>query len=205
MARTEGNPAIQHKDYESVQYASSDAVSAGEVVVLDAQLGTVGVAAEALAANDTGTYYTKGVFTLPVASGVTVSQFDICFWDVSENKVIITGPASGDPVVGTAVKDGTAAGGYVEVALNESAGPRNIGYAETASGAGSAGTITVTGALTTDRVIPTLISGWTAHTSGGASVSKATVSAANTVSYEVSGTGYAGTDGGIGALVVRDV
>ena len=119
MARTEGNLKVGHKNFESVQYANSSAVSAGEVVELDSTLGLMGVAHADYDADESGTYYVKGTFQLPIADGVTVAQFNVCYWDKSANKVVIVDSGADDVAIGYAVAAGTAAGGYVDVAINE--------------------------------------------------------------------------------------
>jgi predicted RecA/RadA family phage recombinase len=119
MARSEANVKIGHKNFESVQYANSSAVSAGEVIELDATLKLIGVAHSDYDAGAEGVYYVKGTFQLPIADGVTVSQFAVCYWDQSASKVVTTDTGADDIPVGYAVAAGTAAGGYVDVAINE--------------------------------------------------------------------------------------
>lgn len=118
MAREEAAPRVGVKDFETVTYEHTAAVSAGEVLELNPGLGLVGVAVSSYDADATGVYYVKGVFNLPIASGVTVSQYDRVWWDVSADE-IIKDPAKADIYLGYAVADGTAAGGYVDVAINE--------------------------------------------------------------------------------------
>lgn len=154
MARTEGNIRISAKEFDQVNYAHSQAVSAGEVLVLNAATGLVGIALEAGAANESIAYYIDGVHRLPIASGVTVTQFAVCYWDVSENEVILTSPAAGDPIVGIAAAAGTAAGGYVDVILNHT--QKAIVIAEgthTTAGGDATESITVTGAVATDKAL----------------------------------------------------
>jgi predicted RecA/RadA family phage recombinase len=217
-ARTEGNVKLQFKDFDVIKFAHSAAVVAGEVIVLDSTSGLVGIASKVGSANEEIPYWIKGTFNLPIASGVTVSQFDICYWDVSENEIITSGAASGDPVVGYAVEAGSAAGGYVDIALNETASENVvvksdlasgikaeymiIGYGTVASDAGTGGTIAVAGALTTDHVQATAIDGWTDNATGGPALS-AWVSGAGTVTYVVNGTTTAGTAGGLVVDVIR--
>jgi predicted RecA/RadA family phage recombinase len=204
MARAEANVQIQSKDFESVKYASANVVEAGEVVVLSS--GLVGIAAEAGDANESITYYVKGVFRLPIASGVTVTQFAQCYWDVSADEVITTGAISGDPIIGMAIAAGTAAGGYVDVSINEYDVVKPeyviVGYATVASDAGTGGTVACLGALTTDHCQISATSGWTSHTAGGPSCG-AVVSSAGVITYTVGGTGNAGTEGGVAIDVIR--
>lgn len=211
MARTEGNLKLPIANADTIQYASSSTTVAGEVIYV-AGLGTL-IACDANAANATGTYYIKGQFRLPIVAGVTVAQGNRCYWDVSGNAVLLqstTAFASGDFFVGTAVSAGTAAGGWVDVDLNVAntiSAPSYvvIGYGTVATGAGASGTITVAGAQTTDKVVGTLLNGWTASTNAGASLSRCYVSAEDTVTYNVSGTGVGSTNGGVGVEVLRAV
>jgi predicted RecA/RadA family phage recombinase len=204
MSRAEANVQISNKEFESVKYAHSAAVSAGEVIVLSS--GLVGVAAEAGDASESITYYVKGVFQFPIASGVSVTQFQQCYWDVSENNVIVSGAIAGDPILGMAIAAGSAAGGYVSVSINDYAVVKPeyviVGYATVASNAGTGGTVAVAGALTTDHVQISASNGWTSHTAGGPSCG-AVVSSAGVVTYTVGGTGNCGTAGGLSIDVIR--
>jgi len=202
---------LDHKEASRVKYTNSSAVSAGEIIYV-AGMGAL-VASANYGANVEGVYYTAGVVTLPIASGVTINQGNRCYWDVSENKVILATTAAftaGDFFIGTAVAAGTAAGGYVDVAINwmpTIAAPSYVvvGYGAVASNAGTGGTITVSGAQTTDKCMATLLSGWTSSTVGGASILQCNVSAEDTVTYVIGGTGISGTSGGIGVEVLRAV
>jgi len=104
---------------DTIQYAHTAAVTAGEVLNL-AGVGVV-IAVETVDANVTATYQTKGIFQLPIGTGVTVVQGNRCFWDVSENAVILTGMVAGDFEVGRAVSNGSAVAGYVDVQVGASA------------------------------------------------------------------------------------
>lgn len=116
--RAEGLCIIGHKNNDTVVYAHDSAVEAGEVILLDSTIGLVGVANGAYAEDEAGTYTIRGVVRLPIATGVTIAQFKECYWDVSADAVIIASPAPGDPSIGYAVADGSAAGGWVDVDLN---------------------------------------------------------------------------------------
>jgi hypothetical protein len=63
-------------------------------------------------------YYTKGTANVTIATGVTISQFDRLYWNTSTNTATNV-IASGLFYMGYAVSAGSAAGGYVDVALNE--------------------------------------------------------------------------------------
>lgn len=102
-----------------VLYTNADAVTVGEIINISG-IG-VAVAANTYAAGAVGVYNTDGVYQLPIASGVTVSAGNRCYWDVSENEVILTGMVAGDFEVGRAVADGSAVGGYVDVRIGANA------------------------------------------------------------------------------------
>jgi len=104
---------------ETIMYASSSAVSVGEVIYV-AGLGVLR-AMEAGDAAESICYAVKGVFNFPIYTAVTVAQGKACYWDVSENKVILTGMAEADFFLGFAVSAGTAAGGYVDVEISNAA------------------------------------------------------------------------------------
>lgn len=104
---------------ETIQYAYTSAVVAGEVIFVDG-LGVL-IASAGYDADATGTYYIKGTFQFPITSGVTITQGLKCYFDASANTVIAstsTDLTLGDPYLGRAVADGTAAGGYVEIEVN---------------------------------------------------------------------------------------
>jgi predicted RecA/RadA family phage recombinase len=209
MARSEGNLKQALANTDTITYSNSNAASAGEVIFVSG-LGCL-IAAAAYEANEAGEYYWKGTFRLPIVSGVTITQGARVYWDVTGNASLLqttTAFTAGDFLVGTAVAAGTAAGGYVDVDLNVTpvkAAPAyvTVGYGTVATGAGAAGTITVAGAQTTDVALGSLLNGWTAHTSGSASVSRCYVSAEDTVTYQISGTGNGTTNGGIAVQVIR--
>jgi hypothetical protein len=207
MSRSEANEVLDHKDNEQVKYAYTSAVSAGEVLSITG-LGAV-VALEAADANADCWYKFKGRVRVPIYTGITIGQGIKVYWDVSENSAILHTSASlaaGDFFLGTAVAAGTAAGGYVDVDLNNYGGtPASyvcVGYGTKAS-AGTGGTVAVGGARTSDFVLPSILAGWTSHTSGGVSVNSAVVSSLGVVTYTVAGTGNATTNGALGFAVMR--
>jgi predicted RecA/RadA family phage recombinase len=102
-----------------VLYTNASAVTVGEIINI-AGIGAA-VAANTYEAGVEGVYNTDGVFQLPITTGVTVAAGNRCYWDVSENKIILTGMVAGDFEVGRAVAAGTAAGGYVDVRIGASA------------------------------------------------------------------------------------
>ena len=108
---------LKQKD-DTIQYAHTAAVTAGEVLNL-AGVGVI-IALDTASANETATYQRKGIFQLPIGAGVTVVQGNRCYWDVSENAIILTGMAAGDFELGRAVADGSAVAGYVDVEIGGS-------------------------------------------------------------------------------------
>jgi predicted RecA/RadA family phage recombinase len=130
---------------ETIMYASSSAVSVGEVIYV-AGLGVLR-AMEAGAANESIAYAVKGVFNFPIYTAVTVAQGDACFWDASENKIILTGMVEGDFFLGYAISAGTAAAGYVDVEINNGI---NIGFVSNTTLVGGKFPIDCRGTLSTD-------------------------------------------------------
>ena len=107
---------VKQANPDTIEYTHSAAVSAGECIYV-AGIGFLR-ASTAIAISTKGLYYTKGVFQFPITSTVTVSQGDKCYWDVSANKVIKSGMEYGDCYIGRAIADGSAAGGYVDIEVN---------------------------------------------------------------------------------------
>ncbi len=102
---------------ETIMYANSAAVSAGELIYV-AGIGALR-AMTAGDADESICYMKKGIISnVPITSAVTVAQGAACYWDVSENKIILTGMAEGDFFLGMATQAGSAAGGYVEVEIS---------------------------------------------------------------------------------------
>ncbi len=104
---------------ETIKYTYTSAVSAGEVLFVDG-LGVL-IASAAYDADGEGVYYIKGLFQFPITSAVAITQGTKCYWDVSANKVIASTSASlalGDPYLGRAAAAGSAAGGYVDIEIN---------------------------------------------------------------------------------------
>ncbi len=130
---------------ETVMYAHTSAVSVGEVLYV-AGLGVLR-AMEAGDANESITYAKKGVFNFPIGTAVTVAQGNACYWDASENKVIITGMVEGDFFLGYAVAAGTAAAGYVDIEINNSV---NVGWVSNTTLVGATFPIDARGTISTD-------------------------------------------------------
>jgi hypothetical protein len=102
---------------ETIMYANSAAVSVGELI----HVAGIGVLRAMVAgdADESICYMKKGLLSnVPITSAVTVAQGNACYWDVSENKIILTGMAEGDFFLGFATQAGSAAGGYVEVEIS---------------------------------------------------------------------------------------
>lgn len=105
---------------QTIKYAHSAAVAAGEVLWV-AGIGIV-IASEVGDANESIVYYKRGLFQFPITTGVTVTQGAKCYWDVSANTVILSSSTSllaTDPYLGRAAAAGTAAGGYVNIDINQ--------------------------------------------------------------------------------------
>jgi len=120
MSRSEANIGVSHKDNEVIKYAHASATTAGEVLHVDG-IGAL-VAAEVGDAAESISYYYRGTVQIPITAGVTITQGQKVYWDVSANTAVLADSASlvsGDFFVGTAVAAGTAAGGYVTVSLND--------------------------------------------------------------------------------------
>lgn len=180
MARDEANVVQQvGEGYNGViQYAHSAAVDAGEVIAVTGVGACIALAA--YDANATGAYAKVGIFKLPITSGVSITQGQEVYWDVSANKVqaLASIDQSADVYLGQAVKAGTAAGGYVEVDINarkngldsisiehldSGIAPSNVmivvaAGAHTTAGGDTSETITNAAILSTDFIMAHLIS-----------------------------------------------
>jgi len=199
---------VETSPNESIQYASTAAVSAGEVIFV-AGIGAI-VAAAAYAANTEGTYYKAGRFQCPIASS-TVAQGDQVWWDASANKLIkgsIVARAQDDFFLGTAAAAGSASLGYVDVDINvvlpafyldkvgEHVCTNTVPVPDT-----TLETITIAGLSTYDAVMAMIK---TAGTTAGAKVHYAKITAANTLVVGLSTTQATG-DGTIQYFVYRRV
>jgi predicted RecA/RadA family phage recombinase len=109
-------------DNDTVRYSHTSAVSAGELIYV-AGLGVLRATA-AYDADAEGVYQNKGVITVPITSGVSVSQGDKCYWDISANTIITSSMVSNDFYLGRAEEAGTAAGGYADIDISA----KNIDY-----------------------------------------------------------------------------
>lgn len=78
-------------------YTPGSAVAAGAVVVIG---DTVGIATQAIAANELGTLATQGLFQLPKASGSTtaIAAGTKVYWDATNS--VITTASSGNKCIG---------------------------------------------------------------------------------------------------------
>ncbi len=152
---TEAVCKIDGEKYESIKYANSSSVSAGEVTTVSG-LNKAIIAHDSYDADATGLYYTRGIFRVSLDSGESVSQGDMVVWDVSENAAInstSTSRITTDILLGMAVADGTASGGYVDVAINEVSEPGYIvavGAGTTTATSGYTQNVAVTGLTSND-------------------------------------------------------
>lgn len=159
--------AYPKQDDGKIVYAHASSVVAGEALFL-AGIGVI-IATAAYGAAESGVYETEGDFQFPIASGVTIAAGNKCYWDKSANNVIITGMAAEDFYLGRAISAGSAAGGYVDIRI----GGVSVDY-QTAGGvlpkevivlsgtavitAGNPQVIAISGLLSTDRPVVSLIS-----------------------------------------------
>ena len=106
---------------ETVQYTNTAAVSAGELIFV-AGIGAMRAMA-AYGADAEGTYLVKGKIQVALTAGVTATQGAKVYWDASVNTAVISSTttldiSAGDFYLGRAVAAGSAAGGYVDVEIN---------------------------------------------------------------------------------------
>ena len=104
---------------ESVKYTHSSAVSAWDPIYVDG-LGVL-IAHDDYDASAEGLYYIQGRFLFDITTGVTISQGNKVYYDVSANTVRKANDSNltvGDFYCGRAPKAGTAAGGYAYVDIN---------------------------------------------------------------------------------------
>jgi len=76
---------------EVLEYTPTEPVEAGQAVVLGSRIG---VAAEDIAAGQTGHVHVAGVFAMPKAAGEAVAQGAALYYDGSED-VITSSPSAG--------------------------------------------------------------------------------------------------------------
>ena len=108
------NYARYIQDGESIDYTPSQAVNAGQVVVLN---DMVGVAKKPIAASALGAIYVVGVFEFPKATtaGTGVTAGTKVYWDATNN--VITSTAGANKYVGKTVADCADADAVVRVRL----------------------------------------------------------------------------------------
>jgi len=97
---------------EAIDYRPSEAVAAGDVVVLG---NLVGIARLDIAANTLGSLAVVGVFDVEKATGV-VTLGAAVYWDATNHKATTT--ATGNPYLGKAVLAAESADEQVRVLLN---------------------------------------------------------------------------------------
>lgn len=99
---------------ETLQYAASGAVSAGDLVIIGS---IVGVAMSDIAANTTGTVAVEGVFDLVKADTANAyTQGTPLYWDATNTKLTTT--ASTNTRVGIAAAAAASAATIVSVKIN---------------------------------------------------------------------------------------
>ncbi len=109
-----GNPLM-------VKHTPTSAVAAGEVVELIADTGPIGIAHNAIAANQTGNLsFGPGVYEV-VCADTGVALGSLVYWDTAANKVTTT--ATTNPSFGRTLKATTATDQKIPVALEYQAGP----------------------------------------------------------------------------------
>ena len=96
----------------NIDYTPNSAVEYMEIIPLE---DCVGVALEAIAANETGTVTLTGVFEFPAATGTAVKVGEKVYWD-STNSVITT-TASGNTLAGYAISAKASADATVKVRI----------------------------------------------------------------------------------------
>lgn len=112
---------------QNFTYTASGTVSAGEILKIDSDTSNKALALvitpEDGVNGDTVNAICKGLVRVPITTGVSISAGETVWWDVSTNTASnaagITTVAGTDFVLGIALEDGTASGGYVDVQLNE--------------------------------------------------------------------------------------
>jgi hypothetical protein len=62
-------------------------------------------------------FYVEGIFRFAIKTAITIAQADQLYYDTAVDAVVKVQPAAGF-VLGVAVSNGTAAGGFVDVDIN---------------------------------------------------------------------------------------
>jgi predicted RecA/RadA family phage recombinase len=103
-------------DGNSVDYTPTSDVAAGAVVV---QGELVGVASRPIAANTLGALAVAGVFDFPKATGTgtAIAAGANCYWDATNQRATTT--ASGNKLIGKAVKAAADADATARVRLSQ--------------------------------------------------------------------------------------
>lgn len=110
----------------TIRYAHSAAVTAW-TPIWHATFGVL-IAIVSAAINVETTFYNRGQFKFKIATGVTISQGNVVYYNTTNDDVQLTDPGSSGFLLGIATEDGTAAAGYVTVDIyNTSAGAGGVG------------------------------------------------------------------------------
>ena len=99
---------------DAIDYTPTVDVAAGEVIVLG---DLVGVAKQPIKANQLGSLAVSGVFDFEKASGA-ISVGALVYWDDDDDRVATT-VASGNKLLGKAVRAAAAADATVRVRLSQ--------------------------------------------------------------------------------------
>lgn len=108
---------IPEAQCDVLNYAHGSATTAWTPVYINAGVG-VGIPQVSNSANATGAYYTRGRFVFTITSSITVASGDKLYFDTSANTVQLIPNTTCVPL-GIAAEAGNAAGGKVEVLINE--------------------------------------------------------------------------------------
>ena len=100
-------------DGMTIDHTPSNAVAAGDVVVVGA---LVGVAPRAIAANALGAIQVEGVFDFPKTTSAAIDAGDAVYWDADPGQIVKT-QTTGDVLCGHAVAGALEAATTVRVKL----------------------------------------------------------------------------------------
>ncbi len=94
--------ARYNSDGNTVKYTPSSAVTAGDVVL---QGDLIGIAANDIAANDTGALIVSGVVEFPKTGGggIVFTAGDLAYWDVSATSADTTDDSGTNKLIGKTI------------------------------------------------------------------------------------------------------
>lgn len=106
---------------EVIKITAGGTVAIGDVDVLDATNGLIGVALDSGGSGDVIPYGIKGRYVLPKASAAVINAGERVLWDASAGNVDDdqATPASGDFLCGIAMETKGASTTSIEVSINE--------------------------------------------------------------------------------------